>query len=107
MPHALEVDFFPQHANLCRAVSVHSRLRHNGVAAGLLEHGVELRSAKIQCAAIMTALKMSKPYMKRCALQFLPCECAEPIWTGEGLNVLASRGQVLNGRGHGLHQAAR
>ena len=90
MCHAFPGVFFPQRADLCRSVSANPGLRYDGFSVGFNEHGIEFRSAEIQCAAVETALQMGEPNLKCGVLEFLPGECTEPIWAGKRLNVLSS-----------------
>lgn len=90
MCHAFPGVFFPQRADLCRPVAANSGLRYDGFSVGLNEHGIEFRSAKIQCAAVETALQMGEPNLKCGVLEFLPGEWAESLGARKRLDVLAS-----------------
>jgi hypothetical protein len=99
MSHALQLDFFPHDRDLCGPIPSDPCLWHDGISAWLVKHGVELGSAKIKGTAIVSAFQVSEPDVKRSALQLFPGEGAKSIWTWEGLDVLAGRGQILDGRG--------
>ena len=84
--------------------------RHNGLAARLGEHGIELRPAEMQGSSVVGPLEVGLPDSERGLLQLAPRELTEARRTGEVHDVGTCSGDVCNvagGEGAVFHAATR